>query len=393
VLDSVAFVAGLLLSGLAVRTHRKLVVAVRPQPAPARLDRHPSVTVIRPIKGLDAGFEENLQAAFDHGYPGAVDTLFVFDDEDEPAVPAVHAALAEYRAAGGRDRAEVLYCGAPPPGRTGKLNAMIHGLRRARGDLVAFVDSDVRSDRDALRTAVETLVSDPKAGSAAAPVVVSSPPPSLCDAASNLLLNGLYSPSSRLLAHRHGGRLPFIMGQFMVLRREALLAIGNLEDVAGNFVDDIQIGVELERAGFRNLLTAHPVEIIWFGVTWPEFIGNVVRWMTFSRGLPWVPFKLSVIGRVSIFFAGLIGAAALAAAGYGVAALPWLAAAGVVNWSIGRMQQDLGAPPLARRHALAPAVVLLLAPWAFVRVYTQRQVEWRGRTYQLDSTGSLAERP
>jgi len=389
--DWIASAVGVALAIAALRTHRTLRAALEDGARPERLAHYPSLTVIRPIKGLDPEAEENLRAGLDHGYPGSVETLFVFDAEDDPVVSLARQAIAERRASGGRETLEILFCGDPPPGRTGKLNAMIHGLRHACGDLVAFVDSDVRSDRDALRIAVETLLSDPKAGSAAAPAVVTPRPRSLCDAASAILLNGLYSPSSRLEARRRG-ELPFIMGQLMVFRREALRAIGNLEDVAGNFVDDIQIGAHLRRAGFRNLLTRHAVEIIWLGARWTGFFENFVRWMTFSRGFEWRPFKLGVMLRISAFFVGILGGATLAAAGHAAASLTWLGAAAVVTGSVGRLHAAMGGHPLGLRNGIAPAIVLLLAPVVFVRVYTQKRVAWRGRSYELDRSGRLARR-
>ena len=38
----------------------------------------------------------------------------------------------------------MLLAGKPPPGRTGKLNAMMLGEARAQGELIAFSDSDTR---------------------------------------------------------------------------------------------------------------------------------------------------------------------------------------------------------------------------------------------------------
>jgi len=401
-------VVGAVVAAASWRAHRALLDALRPAaPAPAPLDTYPSVSVIRPIKGWDPDIEENLRAGLDHGYPGAVETLFVFDDEDEPALAVVRRVVASRcgagnreaddresgdRERGGRDTLEVLFCGPPPPGRTGKLNAMVHGLRRARGDLVAFVDSDVRADRDALRVAVETLAADPKAGSASAPVVVSPEPHNLCDAGSAILLNALYGAEARRYARRHGGELPFILGQLMVLRREALRAIGDLEDVAGNFVDDIQIGAQVHRAGFRNRVTAHPVEIIWYGFGWREYVQNVVRWMTFSRGFPDLSFVAPIAVRASAFYVGLGAGAGLPVAGHGLASLPWWGAAGIVVWSLGRLHAAMGGAPLRPRHWAAPATVLLLVPFAFVRVFTQRRVRWRGREYALGPDGRLAER-
>ena len=88
--------------------------------------------MIRPIKGLDAGAEENIRAALDNGYPGQVETLFVFDDRSEPALPLVRAALAKAPAGTGR----VIFSGPPPANRTGKLSAV-----RLEGAAVAFIEA------------------------------------------------------------------------------------------------------------------------------------------------------------------------------------------------------------------------------------------------------------
>ena len=111
------------------------------------LPRYPSVTVIRPIRGLDAGAEQNIPAALDNGYPGRVETIFVFDDASEPALPLARAAIAAHRRAGSPGSARVVFCGQPRAGRTGKLNAMIAGMEVAAGELIAFADSDIRPDR------------------------------------------------------------------------------------------------------------------------------------------------------------------------------------------------------------------------------------------------------
>jgi hypothetical protein len=52
----------------------------------------------------------------------------------------------------------------------------------------------------------------------------------------------------------------------------------------------------------------------------------------------------------------------------------------------------MGGAKLRVRYWLSPAVLLLIIPFVFARVYTQRSVSWRGRTYQLDGTGRLADR-
>ncbi len=148
--------------------------------------------------------------------------------------------------------ARVLLAGPPPPGRTGKLNAMIVGLAAARGELVAFGDSDTHPDRDVLRLLVEALHDDGGAGVAFAPVVVHRPARTAGDVGYALLINAWYGASVAMM--RKSGSLPFIMGQLMVWRRSALDAIGGLTVAEGQLVDDMYLGRRVSKAGLRNVM-------------------------------------------------------------------------------------------------------------------------------------------
>ena len=231
---------GLSLVAFTWYAHDRLVAALEKGGTPLRLRSYPSVTVIRPIRGLDAGAEGNIAAALDNGYPGEVETIFVFDDANEPALPLVEQAIDMHLADGRPGTARVLFCGSPPPGQTGKLNAMIKGLNHAKGELIAFADSDIRPDRDALRVLVETLMTSPGAGSSFAPVVVSENARTAGDVGYGVMLNGLYGPEAAASTVRHHGTLPFIMGQFMLFKRSTIDAIGGLESAEGQFVDDVR---------------------------------------------------------------------------------------------------------------------------------------------------------
>src|SRR5687768_15811132 len=126
--------AAIALLAVIVGHHFILARAVRDRgPVPRRLPRYPSLTVVRPIKGLDSGAELNIAAGLDNGYPGEIETLFIFDHPGEPAVPLVQSGIAAHRRSGGKGDARILFCGAPPRGMTGKLNAMMLGASSARG--------------------------------------------------------------------------------------------------------------------------------------------------------------------------------------------------------------------------------------------------------------------
>jgi len=69
----------------------------------------PSITVVRPVRGLDVDAAKNLAAALDNDYPGEVETIFVFDDDLDPAFATVRQAIADHVAAGGRGTAMLMW--------------------------------------------------------------------------------------------------------------------------------------------------------------------------------------------------------------------------------------------------------------------------------------------
>lgn len=392
-MEILLIVVGVLLVAETGLRHRLLARAFEAPVPPPPAASHTSLTVIRPIRGLDAGLEENLRSAFDVAWEGPLEILFVFDEPGEPAVPLVERAIEADRARRGGSRAEILFCGPPPPGRTGKLNAMMAGLARARGEILAFVDSDVRTDPEVMTDLVATLEADAKVGSAFAPIVVSEPPRTVGDAVYALLLNALYTPDATRVARRRDGELPFILGQCMALRREAIDAIGGLEAAEGQIVDDLYIGQLLRQAGFANRMSTRPVRIVQFGLGPAEAWATYTRWITFSRrGLPDWGFKAPIALRVGEFWVGAAGAVAAAWAGWPLAATALAAGAAATTASLARLQTLVTGRPLARRHKLAPALLCGLAPLVVARIYLlQRRLGWRGRTYALDPRARLAD--
>jgi ceramide glucosyltransferase len=380
-----------LLVAEALRAHFQLRRDMHLKPRRGRVERYPSLTVIRPIRGLDYGARKNIRAAFDHGYPGELETLFVFDDPGEPALPLVREAIGAHEAQGGRGAARVIFAGPLPAHRTGKLNAMIAGLREARGELIAFADSDIRPDRGAFTALVDTLLRTPGAGAAFAPVKVTEPPRTAGDAGYALLLNGLYGPTAAAIAGRNDNTLPFIMGQLMVLRREAIDAMGGLESAEGQLVDDMYMGARLLAAGYRNAVSPHYVPIIQRDLPLKDFLSIYLRWITFSRsGLPAWSFKLASWLRGMVFWFGLVVAGvALAFGAWAASALGLLAAAGVAA-SINRLHRRIGGGALGLRFAWVSFALLLVAPLVMVKILLRHEVRWRGRRYALDAGSRLA---
>lgn len=380
-----------LLVAMVVWDHRRLSRAIDARvsllPTPRR---YPSISVIRPVRGLDAEAERNLAAALENVYPGPIETIFVFDDRAEPALPLARKAIEAHEAAARHGRARIVIAGPPPADRTGKLNAMIAGLAQARGELVAFGDSDTRPDPLVLRQIVDKLLACPDAGAAFAPVVMAASPRTAGDMGTALMLNGLYGPAVADTVDRTGG-MPFIMGQLMVFKRKALEALGNLEVLSGHLVDDMQIGVRLASLGFRNVVAPRTLPVVVQGLGLADFARTLRRWLIFSRsGLPVGSFKGRVWMRGLEFWLGLLLTLGTGLTGHPLLALIAAVAPATVLWSMVRLHRKFGGAPLAWRHAWVPLFILLAGPFAVLSAVLWPRVAWRGRKYRLDARSRLA---
>jgi ceramide glucosyltransferase len=364
------------------------VLARRP-PAPPFPSTAPSITVIRPVKGLDTGAEDNIRAFLEMEYPGKLELLFVVDSEDDPATPAIRKLVAEHRTSA--HRVDLLFSGSPPPQRTGKLNAMLVGVAGATGELLAFNDSDSRPTKDLLGRLVTELLARPDCGCTFAPVVAAADRPTAGDVGYELLMNAWYGPTVSWAAEPRG-ELDFIMGQLMVCRRQALDAVGGVGVAEGHFVDDMYIGRALWNTGWKNVVIESPLRIVAGGMSPLQFFRTFRRWILFSEGglsfrFTWPNWVRGVSCWVA--WAALLVALATGHLSAAAAALLPIAFSVFTQASLQRAYHG----PRIRVHQLwVPAVIPLVGGMVQIAAKLNRRVDWRGRSYDLDAEARLGAR-
>lgn len=156
----VAFAFGLVPFMLTARMKRRLREAAEAPPAGGQL---PPASVILPCKGLDPGFEPNIEALFAQDHPD-LELLFVVAEEADPAYPVLQSLLQRHAARGGRVRATLHVAGLSTQ-RAQKLTNQLAALARTRdsSQVLVFVDSDCRPDPGFVRRLVQPL-QDPAVG-------------------------------------------------------------------------------------------------------------------------------------------------------------------------------------------------------------------------------------
>ena len=239
-------------------------------------DCQPPITIIKPLKGADAGLYENLASFCCQRYP-QFQLVLAVASPDDPSVAVVRRLQNRFLSVD-----ITLVINDTGYGSNLKVANLINACSQARYNIIAISDSDVRVETDYL-SRLARFLADPKVGlvtnlyrnsAAATPV-----------AALEALGFSVELLPNVIVAERLEG-MTFALGASMVCRRAALDAIGGFEVLADYLADDYQLGNRIARAGWQVVLSPHFVESVPAGESILAVLSRQLRWcrtMRFSR--------------------------------------------------------------------------------------------------------------
>ncbi|KAJ6621572.1 glycosyl transferase family 21-domain-containing protein [Mycena sp. CBHHK59/15] len=112
----------------------------------------PGVSILRPLRGLDANLYENLESTFTQEYPNYEILLSVADENDQ-ALSIAQALISKYPHVNARTIIGEEIVGANP-----KVNNLIRSYREAANDILWVIDSNVTVHSGTLARSVDALV-------------------------------------------------------------------------------------------------------------------------------------------------------------------------------------------------------------------------------------------
>ena len=247
-------------------------------PSPA-----PSVSILIPARNEDETLERCIRAALAQNYPNF--ELVVCDDDSTDATPRILERLAHEDA---RLRV-VTRRGPPPAGWVGKNFALATAARVAIGEWILCVDADCVTSNGALRAAI-LRAEFPTDGVRRS--LVSALPMIECPDFANRLMMPTFGFWLSLAMPLHlvndpARREAIAAGGFLLLRRDALEAIGGYERLAPHIVEDA-LTARLVKASGRRIevfigrgsVTTRMYEgwrDLWEGITKNAFAGTDFR--------------------------------------------------------------------------------------------------------------------
>jgi ceramide glucosyltransferase len=330
----------------------------------------PSMTILKPIAGLEPSLYENLVSFCDQAYDEFYEVIFCLHGSDDPALNVVERIVAELPSCH-----TTIAIGEAP----GMLNPKIANVAKPgvelNGEIVVIADSDIHVGRDYLRALAAAFASE-RVGAATC-LYSGIPRASFVSHLGALQIEDGFAPS--VLVALALGKLRFCLGATMAVRRRVLEAIGGLAALGQHIADDHLLGELVARHGKEVELSPYVVQTIVPESALPALWAHELRWARTNLALAPLGYLFSFL-MYALPFALLF----LAVSRDLVWGLSLLAAVAGLRLAVHYLARK--ALRVTRRDDawLIPVRDFMsLAAW--IASLLGRTIQWRDRTYQTSS--------
>jgi ceramide glucosyltransferase len=231
-------------------------------------DEASSVTILKPVKGIDDNLEDNLSSFFELDYPD-YEIIFGIDSEDDPAAPLIEKVMNKYNYINSR-----LVIDGRKSGLNPKVNNLINMYPYANGELILISDSNTKCDRDFLAK-LTAHFDDRRLGMLTA-TIRGYGEKNMVSAMENIHLNSFVAPSIFIASSL--ADINITIGKAILIRRDALDVIGGFNAFAGYLAEDFMMGKKVKEAGFRVMTSPVTIDNINEKIPPEKFINRHSRW-------------------------------------------------------------------------------------------------------------------
>jgi ceramide glucosyltransferase len=233
-----------------------------------------NVTILKPVKGMDAGSYENFASFCNQDYAGEVQLLFAAASADDPVVQVIHQLAADFP----QMKIELVINPATH-GPNYKVSNLINAFPKAAHDIIIICDSDIRVTPDYLNS-VTAHFADSRIGLVTS-LYRTSDVRNMATAVEATGFTAEMIPNVMVARELEG--LSFALGASMAVRREALAAINGFEALSDYLADDYQLGNKIFRAGWKIALDSCFVESMMKAEELPTVLARQLRWARTMR--------------------------------------------------------------------------------------------------------------
>ena len=329
-------------------------------------DYQPPVSVLKPIRGRDAGFYEAIRSHAVQQYP-EFELIFGAADPNDPALADIERLRGEF------PEIPIRILSAQTDAPNGKVGALELMAAEARYETLLINDSDIVVAPDYFARVI-ALLGDERTGLVTC--LYRARGGSIASRAEALSIATQFAPSVLVARLLWGG---FALGSTMAFRASDLRAIGGFAAIREYLADDYQLGARISGLGKRVELSDSIVVTNLGAGSWQSVWKHQLRWARTVRLCQPGGYYGYLLSNSTLWcvIAATAGAWKLA---LGAFAIRLIAAGGALA-----ILRDFSFLKLAA----VPLVDLFgVAVWA--GGIGGRQVEWRGFRFEVFSDGRMA---
>lgn len=341
-------------------------------------DRLPSVTIFKPVHGMEERLEENLESFFQQDYPD-YEIIIGARREDDPAIILAKNIGQRYP-----DVRSRIVASGPPEWPNAKVFTLDKMIPLSRNHFFVISDSDVRVDHDFLRNVIPPLF-DRKVGLVTC--LYRGDPASDFWSFLEALGMSVEMPSGVVTADMLEGTR-FALGPAVALRRDSLDAIGGIRATADYYSDDYVLGNKIWAAGYKVIFSHYFIHHVLTRRSFLRTLGDQLRWMKSTRhSRPWGHIGSGLTFAMPFGLVGLIAAAALGRSGVGLAFLAAAFANRVIQSLVvgGWLMKDQRALKFCWLYPLRD----LQGFGVWVASFLSHTFYWRGEIYRFIKDGRI----
>jgi len=340
---------------------------------------HPSVSILKPVRGADPQAYECFRSHCLLDYP-EYEVIFGVHDPSDPAVALVEQLQKEFP----QRRIELVVC-PRELGTNRKVSNLIQMIPAARHDYLLVSDGDIRVPADYLPRVMAPMA-DARVGLVTAlyRAVAGHTLGSKLEALSISDFATAVLVSYRSRRHFHYG-----FGSTLAFPRRVLEQVGGFEALADYLADDHQLGTLIAQAGYRVILSDLTVETTLPDYSLRDFWNHQLRWARTVRDAS----PRGNVGLILVFGVQWAAVAVIAAAGdaWALVLLAVAYAARITSLLVTASAVCKDSGTLRRLWLLPLRDLQAVLVWA--ASFAGRTVIWRGDRFILKHGRLLRVRP
>jgi ceramide glucosyltransferase len=334
----------------------------------------PPISILKPLRGVDSFAYENLASFCRQDYP-KFQIVFGMLDPDDPAVSVARQIQNDFPDIDIRIVTEGRQIGSNL-----KVSNLANMQAQATYPILLISDSDIRVGPDYLRNVVRPL-RDSDAG--VVTCMYRSVAPGWAAAIEGLGISTEFHAG--VLTARKLEGMRFALGATILIKREALDAIGGFTAVADYLGDDFLLGNLPARAGYSVVLSEYVVDHVLDTASVGDLLLHQIRWARSTRASrPWGYVGLIFTHGTATSLLFLLATRGLPI-GWWVLGLT-ISARMAMAWIVGiKYLRD----PVARRLLWLVPFRDVMSFVLWICSFIGNTIEWRGRRFRLAAGGRL----